>query len=257
MDIRIDALTTEARIDEYENAHHAVLNNPYWFSDKPKLLDQAFSANNTKTRSRVMIDILRRAANCKTAFANQCSALADKLSDCGNIRCGSLACLNCLRAFQQAKTVAHRALIAGVAKMYAQKLVYHVTIIPREHGYPRNTFHEFDAQAFKRLLGAPLSSFQIPFVGSSDFSVQLCETVKYIQPHFHLIMHTGDRDELRERLKWHFPPLGKYEYPVDVKETVDLEVVPYIHKAIKVNHLLRNGRRDLPELLLSVCPRTI
>jgi hypothetical protein len=253
MNIRCDAPTIKSRIDEDGKAHHAVLNNPYWFSDKPELLDQTFSANNTKTRSRVIIDILRRAANCKTAFANQYSALADKLSDCGgNIRCGSAACLNCLRAFQQAKTAGHSALIAQVAQMQPKKPVYLVTIIPREHTYRRNAFHEFDTEAFKALLRAPLNSFFIPFVGSIDFSVEFRKKAKYIQPHFHLIMHVSDCDELRERLKWHFPPLGKYEHPVDLKEMGNLKVVSYIHKAMKINHLLRNGRRYLPELLLTL-----
>lgn len=130
--------------------------------------------------------------------------------------------------------------------------MYLVTIIPREHAYRRNTFHEFDAEAFKRLLRAPLNSFLIPFVGGIDFSVEFRKSVKYIQPHFHLIMHVGDGDNLREHLKWHFPPRGKYEYPVDSKEMRNLDVVPYIHKAVKINHLLRNGRRYLPELLLTL-----
>lgn len=121
MNIRCDAPTIKSGVDEHEQTHQEVLNNPYWFSDKPQLLDQTFSANNTKTRSRLMIDILRRAANCKTAFADQYSVLADKLSDCGNIRCGSAACLKCLRAFQQAKTIAHRTLISEVAQMQRKK----------------------------------------------------------------------------------------------------------------------------------------
>ena len=146
----------------------------------------------------------------------------------------------------------HQAVIYEVTKLYPQKLVYLVTIIPREQNYRRNTLHEFNAEAFKRLLRAPLNSFPIPFVGSIDFSVQLGENAKYIQPHFHLIMHAGDYDELRERLKWHFPPLGKYEYPVDLEQMHDLNVVPYIHKAIKINDLLRNGRRFLPELLVAL-----
>lgn len=252
MNIRYETPTIEPLNREYEKAHHAILNNPYWFSNKSKLLKQTFSVENTKTRSRIVIDILGRAANSTSPFADQYPALIDKLSGCGIIRCGSSACLNCLRAFQQAKTVAHRALISEVAQMYPQKLVYLVTIIPREHHYRRNTFHEFDDNAFKRLLGAPLNSFPIPFVGSIDFSVEVCGDAKYIQPHFHLIMHASDCDELRERLKWHFPPLGKYEYPVDLKQMKDLDVVPYVHKEIKINHLLRNSRRHLPELLLTL-----
>ncbi len=78
MNIRNDAPTIKSHVDQYEQVHKAVLTNPYWFSDKAKLLDQTFSANNTKTRSRVIIDILRKAANSRSPFADQNSALADK-----------------------------------------------------------------------------------------------------------------------------------------------------------------------------------
>jgi len=252
MNIRDHAPTIKSRTQEYDKAHQAVLSNSYWFSDKPKLLSQSFSAENTKIRSKITIEILRRAAHSKSPFADQYSVLDDKLCECGTFRSGSAACVNCLRGFQQAKTAAHQSLIAEVAKLYPEKLVYLVTIIPREHNYRRNTFHKFDAEAFKCLLQAPLNSFPIPFVGSIDFSVEHRENAKYIQPHFHLIMHTGDCDELRDRLKWHFPPLGKYDYPVDLKQIGDLAVVPYIHKVMKVNYLLRNGRQYLPELLLTL-----
>ena len=43
-----------------------------------------------------------------------------------------------------------------------------------------------------------------------------------------------------------------YDYPVDVKEAVDLNFLPYIHKVIKINDLLRTGRTHLPELLLAL-----
>ena len=65
MNIHNDVPTIKCHINEHEKAHHEVLNNPYWFSDKPQLLSETFSAEKTKTRSRKVLDILRRAENPK------------------------------------------------------------------------------------------------------------------------------------------------------------------------------------------------
>jgi hypothetical protein len=80
MNIRDPAPTIKSRTQEYDKAHHAVLNNRYWFNDEPRLLDQTFSAENTKTRSKIIIDILRRAAHSKSPFADQYSVLAEDAS---------------------------------------------------------------------------------------------------------------------------------------------------------------------------------
>lgn len=251
MNIHNDVPTIKCHINEHEKAHHEVLNNPYWFSDKPQLLSETFSAEKTKTRSRKVLDILRRAEESQTWLSDELSALVDKLAECDSRRCGSSACFNCLRAFQQAKTAAHQTVISEIAKMYPKTLVYLVTIIPLEQNYLHNTFHEFDAEAFKGLLDKVFNSGCAPFAGSVDFSLEASARWKYIQPHFHLIIHTSEPELLREYLKWYFPSLSKYEYPVDVTDVVDFQVVPYVHKVLKANSLLRNGRRFLPELLVA------
>jgi hypothetical protein len=238
--------------DAYETAHNEVLNNPYWFGDRPGLLTATFDAANTKARSKIVRDVLRRAGEVRSNVAHEYSILADKLSTCGKIPCGSSACLNCLRAFQQAKSIAHRSVISEVLKLYPNKLVYLVTIIPRERNYRRNTLHDFDAEKFKRLVATGFAGYRIPFVGSIDFDLQMVLQGKYFQPHFHAIMHTSDYEEWRSHLKWYFPPLGKSEYPVDLTEMLDLKAVPYVHKIIKIMALLRNGQRYLPELLLTL-----
>ena len=46
--------------------------------------------------------------------------------------------------------------------------------------------------------------------------------------------------------------MNKHDYPVDVTEAVNLDFLPYIHKIIKINELLRTGRTHLPELLLTL-----
>ena len=54
---------TEPRAQVYQQAYAAVLNNPYWYSDRPRLLNETFNAENTRRRADILIDILRRAAN--------------------------------------------------------------------------------------------------------------------------------------------------------------------------------------------------
>ena len=56
----------ESRTDVYQQAYAAVLNNPYWYSDHPQLLDERFNAENTRRRSDILIDILNRAARRRT-----------------------------------------------------------------------------------------------------------------------------------------------------------------------------------------------
>lgn len=237
----------------HKRAHHEVVGNPYWFSDKPELLGPAFSAEKTDIRARDIIGVMQRAARGKSLFADHFFLLADRLSGCtDNNRCGSTACVKCLRAFRQAKTVAHRELITRLAKLHGQKLVYLTTIIPWEQNYGLAHLTEFDATAFKRLLAEPFSGYRLPFVGSVDFDLRTAAAGKYVQPHFHIAMYTGEYELARTTLKWHFDGKGKWAYPVDLTEMTDLHVVPYIHKAIKINNLLRNHRRCLPELLLAL-----
>ena len=244
----------QSQIFSYEQAYAAVLNNPYWYSDRPRLLSETFSAENTRGRADIVVDILRRAAKRKPERqqSEQYLSLADKLTDCRSNRCGSSACLECLRAFQQAKTVAHRRLIFQLAITHPKWLWCIITIIPLELNYPRGTLQEFDAAEFNLHLKDTLTWGCLirPFVGSIDFSLEQSSVGKYWQPHWHLSLHTSDPKLLREFLKDLFPPMEKHDYPVDVTEAADLDFLPYVHKVIKINDLLRRGRTHLPELLL-------
>jgi hypothetical protein len=240
----------------YQQAYKAVLNNPYWYGDRPRLLDETFNAENTRKRADILIDILRRAAKRRTEreLSTQYSSLAHKFTNCRFDRCGSSGCLECLRAFQQAKTVAHRRLISNLATMHPDKLMCLVTIIPLELNYPCGTLHEFDADDFNLHLKNTLTQDGItrPFLGSIDFSLEQSPLGKYWQPHWHFPLHTNDPELLRKRLKDLFPPINKHDYPVDVTEAFDFNFLPYIHKVIKINQLLRSGRTHLPELLLTL-----
>lgn len=204
-----------------------------------------------------MIDILRRAAKQRTErhLSQQYLYLADKLTACRLHHCGSSACLKCLRAFQQAKSVAHRRVISELAaKIYPEALWCLVTVIPLEKNYSAGTVHEFDAAEFNRHLEEALiwSGIARPFLGSIDFSLETSPIGKYWQPHWHFTLHTHDPKMLRELLKDLFPAIEKYDYPVDVTEALNLDFLPYIHKIFKIKELLRDGRRYLPKLLLAL-----
>jgi hypothetical protein len=231
-----------------------VLNNPYWYSDRPGLLSETFNAENTRQRAEILIDILYRAAKRRAErhLSQQYLSLADKLISCRLDRCGSSACLECLRAFQQAKAVAHRRVIEQLARIYPKVLWCLVTIIPGEMNYPAGALNEFGFAEFNRHVKETLiwGGVTRPFLGSIDFSLETSPIGKYWQPHWHLPLHTSDPEFLRELLKDLFPPMEKHDYPVDVTVAVDLHFLPYIHKIIKIKDLLRIGRTDLPELLL-------
>lgn len=126
--------------------------------------------------------------------------------------------------------------------------------MPLELNYPHGTLHEFDADKFNRHLNETLiwGGLIRPFLGSIDFSLETSVIGKYWQPHWHFPLHTSNPKLLRERLKELFPPMVKYDYPVDVTEVIDFHFIPYIHKGIKINDLLRTGRTHLPELLLAL-----
>ena len=143
----------------YQQAHAAVLNNPYWYSNRPHVLSETFNAENTQKRADIVIDILRRAARRRTErhLSPQYLSLADKLAACRLDRCGSSACLECLRAFQQAKTVAHRRVISKLATKYSGTLWCVVTIVPLELNYPHGTLHEFNAGEFNHHLNETLT----------------------------------------------------------------------------------------------------
>jgi hypothetical protein len=252
MDQRTPKTKLFARV--YQQAYAAVLNNAYWYSNRPGLLDETFNAENTRIRADVLIDILRRAARRRAErhLSEQYLHLADKLSACRHRHCGSSACQNCLRAFQQAKAVAHRRLISRLGEIYPRTLWCMVTIIPPELNYPVRSLHEFDAAEFNRHFMKTLGwgGFTRPFLGSIDVSLEPSLIGKYWQPHWHFTLHTHDPKLLRENLKELFPPLEKYDYPVKVTIASDLHFLPYIHKLLRIKDLLRTGRIHLPELLL-------
>jgi hypothetical protein len=233
----------QSLISTYQEAYAAVLKTPYWYGDRPKLLKEAFNAANTEKRANIVVDILRRAARRKSErrLSEQYLSLADKLSGCRPARrCGSSACLTCLRAFQQAKAVAHHGQIFQLAEKYPTVLWCLVTIIPRESNYSVGSLGKFAAGEFNDHLKAVLTPGGIarPFLGSVDFSLETSRIGKYWQPHWHFTLHTDDPQLLREELKDLFPPIVKYDYPVDVKEISDLHCLPYIHKVIKIKELL-------------------
>ena len=242
----------QSQIVAYQQAYAAALKNPYWYSDQPNLLKEAFNVENTRRPAEIVVDILRRAAKRKSErhLSEQYLRLADKLSNCRKHHCGSSACLKCLRAFQQAKTVAHRRHIFQLAEKYPNTLWCMVTIIPRELNYPVGNLDAFDAARFNRHFKGVLGGLRRPFLGGIDFSLESSPIGKYWQPHWHFTLHTHDPDLLRENLRDFFPAIEKYDYPVKVTEVVDLDFVPYIHKVVKIKDLFRNGRANLPELFL-------
>jgi len=245
----------QLRDQAYQAAHEAVVNNPYWYSDRPQMLGERFNAANTRRRAAIFIEILRRAARRRNErhLSLDYLRLADKLSFCSVQRCGLAACLVCLRAFQQARSAANKEVLIELADLYRYVPLHHATIIPREIFYPCGDMHEFNHIEFSRHLVKRLEFAGVtqPFLGSIDFSFEDSPDFgKYLQPHLHVPLFAPDPEELKVRLLEEFPRYMKHDYPVDVAEVYDLRFLPYVHKGLKIIDLLRTGRTPLPELLL-------
>jgi hypothetical protein len=241
----------------YEAAHQAVVNNPYWYGDGPQMLGERFNAANTRMRADIFIDILHRAAKRRNErhLSQYYSRFAEELTCCHVEKCGSAKCPKCLRAFQQAKAAAHEAIIPHLGALYPGTSLYHVTIIPRDWFYPRGTLHKFDPAEFNRHLIESLkfAGLNQRLVGSIDFSLENSPSFgRYWQPHWHLSMWLDDPVWAKKSLLQEFPRFLKYDYPVVIDEAIDLKFLPYVHKVIKINDLLRTGRTHLPELLLAL-----
>jgi hypothetical protein len=65
-------------------------------------------------------------------------------------------------------------------------------------------------------------------------------------------MWTRDIDALKRKLKRKFQRVEKYERPVDVRVAADLKFLAYVNKVSKLPELLRQARKQLPELLLAL-----
>src|SRR5437868_3630665 len=101
----------------HEKAHREVLATESWFGDGKPFIGRQFTAEKARERKAEIINLLYRAARREQRDGNpdvamRLELLADKLFYCQPaLRCGSLACPECQRAFQKAKVAAQRTTI--------------------------------------------------------------------------------------------------------------------------------------------------
>jgi hypothetical protein len=240
-------------------AHEAVLANELWYGDGPPSLGKFFAASKTKKRqTEVLKLVLKAAKRAKAGTQQQEDAyfdLYDRLEACRPKRhCGSLACPQCARAFQRAKTAAQMKLIRQLSKSQSKKDLVLVTLIPKTMTYGPSQFAQMDIPKANRWLKDVLKQAGIDRVilGSADLSWETRRGGKYLQLHWHLAMWTRDIDALKRKLKRKFQRVEKYERPVDVRVAADLKFLAYVNKVSKLPELLRQARKQLPELLLAL-----
>jgi hypothetical protein len=240
----------------HAKAHHEVLATESWFADGEPHIGKQFTAAKAKERRADIINLLFRAATRERrdgdpSVALQLELLADKLFYCQpGGRCGSLACPECLRAFQKAKVAAQRTTIKQLKVTRKRKLLVMVTIIPLMVTYKPEDLPYLKVKTLNRWLKDALTKagFKRVMLGSIDLSWE----GGFYQPHWHVGMWTADRERLKRRLKRIFPGLQRGDRPIHTSETYDLEFLAYKNKAIKLPALLRNNRRGLPYLLLAL-----
>jgi hypothetical protein len=240
----------------HTKAHHEVLATESWFGDGKPSVGRQFTAERARERKAEIINLLFRAAkrerrNGNPSVALQLELLADKLFYCQPAkRCGSLACPECLRAFQKAKVAAQRTAIKQLKVTRKGKLLVMANVIPLQITYTPEQVANLDVQKLNRWLKDALTraGFSRVMLGSIDFSWE----DGFYQPHWHIAMWTADTDELLRRLKLIFPSRERGDRPALVSKTYSLGFLPYKDKAIKLPALLRNNRRGLPYLLLAL-----
>lgn len=240
----------------HEKAHREVLATESWFGDGKPFIGRQFTAEKVRERKAEIINLLYRAARREQRDGNPDVAmrfelLADKLFYCQPaLRCGSLACPECSRAFQKAKVAAQRTAIKQLRVTRKGKLLVMLTIIPLMINYKLGDLTSLKVQTLNRWLKDALTKagFKRIMLGSIDLSWE----GGFYRPHWHIAMWTSDREELTRRLKRIFPGLERGDRPVHTTETYSLEFLAYKDKAIKLPALLRNNRRGLPYLLLAL-----
>ena len=251
---------SQRKFRSHIRAHEAVINNEDWYGDGPPSLGKFFTAGKTEKRQTEVLKLVLQAAKRAAKAGNQrlgdaSFQLYDRLEACRpKRRCGSLACPMCARAFQRAKTAAQMKLIRQLSKSQADKDLVLVTLIPKTMTYGPGQFAQMDIPKANRWLKDVLKQAGIDrvIVGSADLSWETRRGGKYLQLHWHLAMWTLDIEALKRKLKRKFKRVKKYERPVDVKVAADLKFLGYLNKVTKLPELLRQARRQLPELLLAL-----
>lgn len=136
-------------VRHHVRAHFEVIGNEDWYGDGVPFVGGAFTSTKTAERQAAVIDLIeRRAAKADRTgdrkLARSLWRLAKQLQGCRRShRCGSLACPNCVRAFQRAKTAAQKLLIAANKSRVSKTLVM-ATVIPLSFQYLPAGLGEFD-----------------------------------------------------------------------------------------------------------------
>jgi hypothetical protein len=236
--------------------HQEVINNEYWYNDGPPLLGRSFSKAKTQQRHHQVIGILCRAAKREKRAGNDVIAralrrLTDKLTSCNpGIRCGSLACPQCARAFQRAKVAGQRKCIKKLAKSRKSKTLVMANVIPLWMTYTHDQLGQLDIGEANQWLKSELAKngFDRVMFGSADISLE----DGYYQLHWHIAIWTSNPARLTKRLKQIFPSDEEYDRPVHLKRAYDLKFLPYKDKGIKLPDLLRVNKRHLSNLMLAL-----
>jgi hypothetical protein len=242
----------------HRKPQEAVIYDEFWYGDKGPNLGSAFTSQKAKTRHRSVIDQLLKAARTAEKHTSEgedpgFQQLADKMATCRpRARCGSVGCPLCGRAFQRANVAAQEQALSELVKASPKKSVVLVTIIPPRQTFMPDELSKIDIAKAKRQLMERLAKAGIKrrMIGSCDISWENRSGRRYFQLHWHIAMHTGKPEELKEKLQAIFPRSRKHERNVDISEASDLNFLGYMNKVNKLPALLRNCRRSLPELLL-------
>jgi len=234
-----------------------LLHDEILFGDGEPDLGPVMTSAKVALRSRAVVDVLEKAATKAKSSGDhrrgrQLANLADDLRHCRpRSRCVSLACPQCLRALQRAKTeVFTQAAQARTATRSKARPVF-VTIAPPQWVFEPSDLNKISLGKVVRWLKDTLRREGVdrPMLGSLDINVN---NEGRIRIHLHAVMWTKNSARLTARLKKALStsPDLKYARSVQVNGTRDLGFIAYSLKLVKFQELLRHNRKILPDLLL-------
>lgn len=240
----------------YQLAHETIRKNSAFFCDDCLDLGANFATDKARERKAKFTAILRKAERSakrshKLQRAQALHEIRQKLTRCvQGSRCGTLECPECSRAYQCARSVAHSRFAVQLQAQYPdQKLVF-ATVVPERFSFEPPALDELNIPAANRWFKDRLRTLGIrgPIVGSIDISWE----GDRFQVHWHVAVMTANRAELNKRLKSAFPANVPGIKPVVVKTAYSHGFIPYSHKLIEADDILRRARRSVPDLLLAL-----
>lgn len=237
----------------------ALLHDEILFGDGEPDLGPVMTSAKIALRSRAVVDVLENAAAKAKSSGDprrgrQLANLADDLRHCRpRSRCASLACPQCLRGLQRAKTKAFTQAVEARTATCSKARPVFVTIAPPQLVFEPSVLNKISLGKLVRWIKDVLrrEGLDQAMLGCLDIDI---DDEGQVRIHLHAVMWTKSPARLTAHLKKALATLPDHKYarPVQVNRIRDLGFIAYSLKLVKFQELLRHDRKILPSLLLAL-----